>query len=212
MPLHIENPFQCSTRVGFYTQRISETSYSAMVTAIQSKRDFAVVNNDCSQTPPFTIGSDRFMAFRPAKVMKCKLSCSNSLTQLHQSLHTSYRGPPSYATVIPLGCHGCVTETWLRQTIENYRSNDDVFRDDFLEGVIFSGVTSGSSLDISPGANELLESLGTSWVEIFDVNDGDDSPLPGPYVTAGNHLLEIFRLYDDLQGAFMNGFISTPYS
>ena len=113
--------------------------------------------------------------------------------------------------MIPLGCYGHVTEIWLRQTLENYRSNDDVFRDDFLKGVIFSGVTRGSSLDISPEANELLESLGTSWIEILDVNDGEDTPLPGPYVTAGHHLLEIFRLYDDLQGAFMNGFISTPY-
>ena len=150
------------------------------------------------------------MAFRPEKVMKLELSCSNSLTSLHQSFHTSYRGPSSYATVIPLGCHDHVTETWLSQTIENYRSNDDVFRNDFLKGVIFSG--SGSSLDISPAANELLESLGTSWIEILDVKDGDDTPLPGSYVTAGHNLLEIFRLYDDLQGAFMNGFISTPYS
>ena len=114
--------------------------------------------------------------------------------------------------MIPLGCHDHVTELWLRQTIENYRTNDDVFRDDFLKGVIFSGVTNGSSLEISPAAKELLESLGNSWIEILDVNDGDDTPSPGPYVTAGHHLLEIFRLYDDLQGAFMNGFISTPYS
>ena len=184
-----------------------------MVTTTLKKRDFAAVRSyDCSHTPSFTIGNDRFMALRPAKVVKHKLSCFNSLTCLHQSFHTSYRGPPSYVTVIPLGYHGHVAEIWLRQTIEDYRSNDDVFRDDFLKGVIFSGVTSGSSLDISPAANELLESLGTSWIEILDANDGDDTPLPGPYVTAGHHLLEIFRLYDDLQGAFMNGFISTPYS
>ena len=114
--------------------------------------------------------------------------------------------------MIPLGYHGHVAELWLRQTIEDYRSNDDVFRDDFLEGVIFSGVTSGSSLDIAPAANELLESLGTSWIEILDVNDGDDTPSPGPYVTDRHDLLEIFRLYDDLQGAFTNGSISTAYS
>ena len=113
--------------------------------------------------------------------------------------------------MIPLDCRGHVTEAWLRQTIETYRSEDDVFRDDFLKGVIFSGVTSGSNPDISPVANELLESLGTSWIEIRDVNEGDDTPLPGPYVAAEHHLLEIFRLYDDHQGAFMTGFTSTPY-
>ena len=49
-----------------------------MITVIQSKRDFAAVNNnDCSLTPQFTIGSDRFMALRRGKVMKHRL---NSLT------------------------------------------------------------------------------------------------------------------------------------
>ena len=36
---------------------------------------------------------------------------------------------------------------------------DDVFRDDFLSGVVFTGVTDGTSLDISPTASVLLESL-----------------------------------------------------
>ena len=81
MPLPFENPFPRSTRVGFETQRTSETSDFAMVTAMQSKSDFAAVkNNDCSHTALFTVGSDRFMAFLPEKVMKHKLSCSNSLT------------------------------------------------------------------------------------------------------------------------------------
>lgn len=89
---------------------------------------------------------------------------------------------------------------------------DDVFRDEFLGGVIFTGVASGASLDISPAANQLLASLGTSWIESFDMDDEDDIPPPGPYFTAGHHLLAIFRVYDDVQGAFMIGLIPTAHS
>lgn len=129
-----------------------------------------------------------------------------------QSFRTSHRSPPSYATVIPLNRNRRVTYTWLRQTLEIYRSTDDVFRDEFLSGVIFTGVTSGTSLDISPEAELLLKSLGMSWHEEFDVDAADNTPLPGPYVVAEQHLLEIFRLYTDSQGAFMNSLIPAPHT
>lgn len=89
---------------------------------------------------------------------------------------------------------------------------DDVFRDNFLNGVIFIGVPSGTSPDISPAAYKLLESLGSRCVEPFDTDGADETPPPGPYVTAEQYLLEIFRIYDDVQGAFMNGIIPKPHS
>lgn len=114
--------------------------------------------------------------------------------------------------MIPLDRNSHITEIWLRQVLETYRSKDDVFRDDFLSGVIFTGVTSGTSLDISPAANKLLKSLGNNWVDTLDIDGADDIPPPGPYVTARQHLLEVFRLYDDVQGAFMNVLTPTPHS
>lgn len=109
--------------------------------------------------------------------------------------------------MIHSGHNNCITDIWLAQILKFYRAADDVFREDFLSGVIFTGLTNGTCVDVSPAANQLLESLGNSWIETLDTNDIDKIPPPGPYVTAGQHLLEIFRLYDDVQGAFMNGII-----
>ena len=114
--------------------------------------------------------------------------------------------------MIHSGHNKCITDIWLAQTLETYRTADDVFRDDFLSGVIFTGLTDGTCVDISPAAHQLLESLGNSWIETLDTNDIDKTPPPGPYVTAGQHLLEVFRLYDDVQGAFMNGLIPARHS
>ena len=114
--------------------------------------------------------------------------------------------------MLPLDCNGHVTEIWLRKALETYRRTDDVFCDDFLSGVIFTGVAGGTSPEISPAANELLESLGMSWSDILHPDDEDETPPPGPYVAVGQQLLEIFRLYEDVQGAFMNGLISTSHS
>ena len=75
--------------------------------------------------------------------------------------------------------------------------------------VIFTGVTRGASLDVSPAAHELLEALGTSWIEALDTDGAYDTPPPGPYVTAEQRLLEVFSLHDDVQGAFMQSLIPT---
>ena len=109
--------------------------------------------------------------------------------------------------MIHLGHGNRITDIWLAQTLESYRATDDVFCDEFLSGVIFTGVTSGTYVDVSPAAYLLLKSLGNSWIETLDIDDIDQIPPPGPYVAAEQHLLEIFRLYDDIQGAFMNGII-----
>ena len=96
-------------------------------------------------------------------------------------------------------------------TLELYRSTDDVFRDEFLNGVFFT-VADGRYPYKSPAAHQLLESLGTKWAEILDTGDEDDFPPPGPYVAARQHLLEVFKLNDDLQGAFINGLVPMPHT
>ena len=168
-------------------------------------------NNNCSHAQPFSLGSDRFIAFRSLKVIRRKLSYSYLLTSLYQSLHTICRAHSSYVTVISLGGQAHVTQLWLTQVLEYYHSTDDVFRFEFLNGIIFTGVKSGEVLDISPGAKEMLVSLGNSWVETVDADDEEKTPPPGPYLVAGRHLLEIYRLYDDIQGAFMNGLVTLPH-
>ena len=132
--------------------------------------------------------------------------------RLYQSFNTCYRGPPSYATVIHCDQDNPITDTWLRQTIESYSAADDVFRYDFLKVVIFIGVKVGARVDISPAACQLLDELGNRWHRTFEMDVIDEAPPPGPYLAAGQSLLEIFRLYDDVQGAFINGLIPTSHS
>ncbi len=122
-----------------------------------------------------------------------------------QPLHIQYGGRCSYTTVIPLDGLDRVTKTWLQQVIETYRSGDDVFCDDFLDGVIFIG--NESTIDFSHDASDLLKSPGTTWIEFWNANSAGDAPPPGPYLTFEQHLLEVFRLYDDIQGAFMSGIV-----
>lgn len=184
-----------------------------MVAVTQREKGSGVVEcDDGNRIPPFFIGCDRFIALRPSKVINRLLGRSHLLTIWYQPICTSYRGPPSYVTVIAVDSNNQITESWLRRTLEIHRLSDDVFRDDFLSGVIFTGVASEASLKVSPAATKLLKSLGNSWVQTFDTHDQDDAPPPGPYVTDKNNLLEVFRLYDDIQGAFMNGLIWKPES
>ena len=75
--------------------------------------------------------------------------------------------------------------------------------------VIFTGGMRGASLDVCPAAHELLESLGTRWIEELDADGACDIPPPGPYVAAERRLLEVFRLHDDVQGAFMQSLVPT---
>ena len=138
---------------------------------------------------PFSVGNDRFIASPPSKPVYC-----------------SYQGPPSYVTVILVFDAQQVSEEWLRKTIENYKTIDDVFRNEFLTGVIFAAKR--AELEVTATAQNLLRSLGNGWIEIHDLNLVDSVPAPGPYMTNGRELLEVFRLYDDTQGAFMTGLIS----
>jgi hypothetical protein len=73
-----------------------------------------------------------------------------------------------FVTVIPLS-DGCVSvkEDWLREAIARYDKSDDVFRKDFLSGVMFTG---SSKVQVTPEAIEMLHSAGTSWIEVVDAN------------------------------------------
>lgn len=128
---------------------------------------------------------------------------ANHLVRVSGSLHESSRR--SYATVIPFDPKIGLTETWLKEVLKGYRSINDGFRVAFLSGVIFTGATGGKDPDISLGIVRLLTSLGTCWIEVLDDSAVYDAPPSGSYVTVEQQLLGNFRLYDDIQGAFMNG-------
>lgn len=133
----------------------------------------------------------------------------NQFAALHpaQSIRTEYDGPDSFATVIWLEGQVKVTRDWLQQIIETYRSSDDVFCETFLGGVVFTGSSGKNNVEILPDAVQLLQSWGTVWTEVLDIDSTGTVPLPGPYLALGGHLFEIFRLYDDTHSAFMSAIV-----
>lgn len=82
-----------------------------------------------------------------------------------------------------------------------------MFCETFLGGVIFTGSLGKENFEILPDAVQLLQSWGTVWTEVLDVDSTGTVPLPGPYLGLGGHLLEIFRLYDDTHSAFMSAIV-----
>lgn len=128
---------------------------------------------------------------------------------LLQPLSTGYEGQPSLATVVCLGHQRCVTKRWLEQLINEYHSKDDVFQQEFLSGVIFT-CAAKDDIEITPDADGLLKSLGTRWTDIRDVGSGDTIPPAGPYVAYRQRLLEVWKLYADVQGAFMASIMRGP--
>jgi hypothetical protein len=97
-----------------------------------------------------------------------------------------------------------VEEDWLKDIIAKYEDVDDGFRVDFLSGVIFTG---SAKIEFSPGANKLLQSLGTRWIEVADTANSASSPPPGIYYVIDKQLHDIWRLYEDSHGAFLTALV-----
>jgi hypothetical protein len=100
----------------------------------------------------------------------------------------------------------CVEEGWLKNIIAKYEKLDDVFRVDFLCGVIFTG---SPKIEFTPGAYKLLQSLGTRWIEVADTYTANpaSNPPPGIYYVIDKQLHAIWRLYEDSRGAFLTALV-----
>jgi hypothetical protein len=154
---------------------------------------------------PFRVKQDWFIAIPPLHVSIDSLKPTGIfciLRSLLQPLSTGYEGQPSLATVVCLSDQRCVTKRWLQEVIDDYHSKDDVFRQEFLSGVIFV-CAAKHDIEITPGAGGLLKSLGTTWTDILEIEVGGTVPPAGPYVAYAQRLFEVWKLYADVQGAFM---------
>ncbi|KAI9767312.1 MAG: hypothetical protein M1840_005721 [Geoglossum simile] len=78
---------------------------------------------------------------------------------------------------------------------------DDVFDAAFLNGIIFTGSKEPEGL-VAAQLGELLDLWGTAWSKHM-VEDSPKQPSPGLYVWKNNALWNVYRMYDDLNGAFM---------
>jgi Asp-tRNA(Asn)/Glu-tRNA(Gln) amidotransferase A subunit family amidase len=110
------------------------------------------------------------------------------------------------ATFIQIRDDEKVDAKFLKEKIHGFRSADDVFRMDFLQGIVFAVESEDKRKDLVPTeAIALLEAWGNEWLEVQVIGDGASVPAlgAGVYLAFQRRLFEADRLYDDYQGAFL---------
>lgn len=118
------------------------------------------------------------------------------------------RPETSLVTVIPVAVDEALDADFLHKRIVEYKSEDDVFHTRFLQGVIFTvELRDKRPKHLPASAVALLKSLENEWYEVVYKSSHSSVPEPGTYVFLGEKLFEVYRLYDDHQGAFLTSFI-----
>jgi hypothetical protein len=89
----------------------------------------------------------------------------------------------------------------LREKIVNYTNGDDVFRPEFLKGIILYGAER-SQINLQIESRELDE-LGNTWIQFQPASEKEVPLPPGPYRVQNGALFEVWRLYSDNKLAFL---------
>ena len=95
-----------------------------------------------------------------------------------------------------------INKPWLQLILETYIRNDDVFRWEFLSGIIFTGA-SESEVELTNGAHEFLKSMGNEWIEWAEKGAQQLQISLGPCAFLDGEFSSIFRLFDDSTKAFL---------
>lgn len=99
--------------------------------------------------------------------------------------------------------HNSITEEWFRCEIARFLENDDVFRTEFLQGVILIGENL-HEIAVSNEASQFLKSLGTQWVRSFSSTDSNGNlARVGPHALFNGFVREVWRLYSDTNGTLL---------
>ncbi|KAL8364203.1 hypothetical protein RB601_009782 [Gaeumannomyces tritici] len=116
----------------------------------------------------------------------------------HQ-LPIGLKGAPRILTVIRVDDGvSDATSKWLEDFLA--KANDDVFSQEFLQGVVL--VSTKPKLSLSKDAERLLANQGMRWKRIIQ---GDCENLTlGPHVVLGNVIAPVYKLYDDTHRAFLH--------
>lgn len=111
-------------------------------------------------------------------------------------------------TVVPL-IDQTPEEYDLQSLFTAWAASDDVFRTEFLEGVFFV-----STSDQKPNSTQVPDTLrqkwGTSFCLTLPTNVSKSSLPVGPHLLEQGKLYTVYRLYDDVNGAFMTA--TKPYA
>jgi hypothetical protein len=90
----------------------------------------------------------------------------------------------------------------LQSYLEHITQHDDVFRTEFFTHILLDEPNTASS--INEAVRDLASSYGSKVLSLTPRAHLAQLAL-GPYLIAEGSLWQVFRLYDDAQGAFMVG-------
>ncbi|KAJ8128695.1 hypothetical protein O1611_g4938 [Lasiodiplodia mahajangana] len=113
---------------------------------------------------------------------------------------------PSLVTIIyrPLANNQSTEIGWLGQRIRTWLDTDDVFRREFLSGII---IVVNDSNDHRTDASRSISGLPSDWQpkwwDLVSTINIDGELQGGAHIISGRKLYRVFRLHDDVNGAFM---------
>ncbi|KAH1434619.1 hypothetical protein KXW29_008062 [Aspergillus fumigatus] len=134
----------------------------------------------------FQLGDKRFLAL--PELEASQLDLPTAITSL--------------ATVFQLGPTETPNSTWLQNQIQAWLHIDDIFQPEFLSGIIFVTEDNG----IQPNLSASIESLPKEWKPdwwIFFNKEVGGQLHPGPRMVSYGKIHTVYRIYDDVNGAFM---------
>lgn len=132
---------------------------------------------------------------------------TNYLTRPLPSTYDFSDHERSLVTVFNLPSEPHILKENLQKLYRDFQASDDVFRPEFLQGVIVRGAASPES---SSSLQELWNDWGTKW-QYFDNAEDSNNVIPsGPYVVQQGHLAQVWRLYDDHNKAFLTAVWPSP--
>ena len=92
---------------------------------------------------------------------------------------------------------------WLEDQIHEWLRSDDVFRPEYLTGMIIVDTEKRPHDEFLEGKKHMQRTWSTEWSEVVAEDPNVPNLSPGPYVSWKGQLCKAFRLYDDPNQAFM---------
>ncbi|KAM5457753.1 hypothetical protein McanCB49686_002738 [Microsporum canis] len=92
--------------------------------------------------------------------------------------------------------------TWLQDQIQTWLRIDDVFKPEFLTGMIFVTENNSSQSDLSASIGSLPKEWKPDWWITFK-QETNSKLRAGPHMVSQGKLFSVYRVHDDVNGAFM---------
>ncbi|KAF9630230.1 hypothetical protein BFW01_g411 [Lasiodiplodia theobromae] len=127
-----------------------------------------------------------------------------------KALGADFSNITSLATVVSIGAETDIDADFVKKNVEDFTTKDDVFREEFLEGIIIHGLND-SSVTIKVEKSELHE-WNTEWIKGQFPGDQEGILRPGPYLIMSGVPYEVFRIMDDENKAFIQSTLTSKDS